>query len=130
MSRAAVKIRGVAGVLILAVLLVGCSSQVRTHGPGKNRIRGKVTVNGEPIKKGTINLLATNDGIAVSGGPGGGAAIDNGVFTIEDMPPGKFLIGIYALVDNFEPPTNVVEVVDGPNPDLILDLPLRKQMRR
>jgi len=86
------------GLLIFLLLLSGCSD-------GRVAIRGKVSINGTPVKEGSINFRP----IDVTS-PGSAVAIIDGKYSIpagNGVFPGEYLVQIFASEDTGKFDTSV-----------------------
>lgn len=86
------------GFLIFLLLLSGCSD-------GRVAIRGKVAINGTPVKEGAINFRP----IDVTS-PASSVAVINGKYSIPagmGVIPGEYLVQIFASEDTGEFDTSV-----------------------
>ncbi|WP_435005345.1 hypothetical protein P12x_003242 [Tundrisphaera lichenicola] len=83
--------RIVLGIALLSILSAsGCGSD----GPVMGRVSGTVTVEGEPLKKGTVTFIATD-----SQRPNATGAIDsNGYYSLQTTEPGDgAVVGSYKV---------------------------------
>jgi hypothetical protein len=88
------------------ILLSACSNSFEDH-PPLYPVKGKVTVDGQPMPVGTIIFEYSGDGADAPKGPGGGpfratSRIKDGTFNLngyagaEGMPAGTYKVGISA----------------------------------
>ena len=70
---------------LLSAILVGCGKSPIT-------VSGKVTLDGNPVERGTITFEPQDKQTANAGG-----AITQGAYTVKDIPPGKKLVRITGL---------------------------------
>lgn len=74
------------GIAILTLAtFVGC-------GTGLAKVEGTVTFNGEPVSRGMINLEPVDGKGSVTG-----ASVENGQFSIANVPPGEKIVRIMAV---------------------------------
>jgi hypothetical protein len=79
---------GVSGLGVLLILSAGCSS--------KGTVSGKVTVNDEPVRRGTITFTAASDKPWASSVPIG----EDGSYTVINAPPGPVKITVASANSN------------------------------
>lgn len=100
--------RRTAGLVLFAILFVGCQGPVTS-------LSGSVTWNGQPLDSGSISFSPTD-----GHGESKVTSIANGQYEIRDVPPGKYVAQIEAMVGNrvqaIQAHGNLVaiEVVPGP----------------
>lgn len=70
-------------LLALVVLLAGCSSEP------SGSLSGTVTIDGQPLKKGTINLEPLDGKSPTTGGP-----VQDGKYSVSKLQPGKYRIRV------------------------------------
>lgn len=86
-------------LLTLSVCVVGCGPENEL---GRLPFSGTVTLDGKPLKSGSISLEPTGEE-----GTRGGATITDGQFAVEEMnglPPGEYLVRINAASGADAPP--------------------------
>lgn len=83
------------GLLVLGMcslgLIVGCGE---ANPLGRKAVSGKVTLDGSPVKYGSINFSPMQQG-----GTSSGAVIKDGSYSIEEvkgLPPGKYRVEVHA----------------------------------
>jgi hypothetical protein len=81
------------GLFACAAIIVGC-------GPGnelgRRPVSGTVTLDGQPLERGSISFQPVGDGTS------SGATIENGTFSIPEqrgLPPGTYTVRIYSSQD-------------------------------
>jgi len=79
---------GVGGLGVLVILSAGCSS--------KGTVSGKVTVNDQPVRRGTVTFTAASDKVWASSVPIG----EDGSYTIVNAPPGPVKITVASADSN------------------------------
>ena len=79
---------GVSGLGVLLILSAGCSS--------KGTVSGKVTVNDQPVRRGTVVFTAASDNSWASSVPIG----EDGGYTIVNAPPGPVKITVASADSN------------------------------
>ena len=83
--------KGIISAVLLLAAVVGCGE---TNALNRQAIQGTVTLDGQPIPIGTIRFSPELQTGVASGGP-----IANGSYSIravDGLPPGKYLVRIYA----------------------------------
>lgn len=80
------KIFSALALAALASVLAGCGAA--------NPVTGAVTYDGQPVAKGSITFVPAD-----GKGPSSGGAIENGRYSIEDVPPGEKIVQIVELPD-------------------------------
>lgn len=79
---------GVSGLGVLLILSAGCSS--------KGTVSGKVTVNDQPVRRGTVTFTAASDKPWASSVPIG----EDGGYTVVNAPPGPVKITVASANSN------------------------------
>jgi hypothetical protein len=72
-------------LVILCATLLGCSRSPIT-------ISGKITLDGNPVERGTITFEAQDKQTANAGG-----VVTQGAYNVKDIPPGKKIVRITGL---------------------------------
>ncbi|MEW4528009.1 hypothetical protein [Maioricimonas sp. JC845] len=85
-------------LLTLVILIAaGCGD---SNPLGRQAVTGTISLDGQPLKRGTIEFTPQGDGTA------SGAVIESGSFSIpadKGLPPGDYLVRIFAADEEGEP---------------------------
>lgn len=84
-------------MLLIPLLSYGCGN---SNPLGRQAVTGTITLDGQPLERGTIEFTPQGPGTA------SGATIENGQFFIpadKGLPPGDYLVRISAANDDAEP---------------------------
>lgn len=89
--------------LLMGIGILGLLSGCGDANPlGRKAISGKVTLDGQPLERGSVTFVPLAEG-----GVGSGAVITDGTLSIpaaKGLPPGEYLVRIHAAGETSAPP--------------------------
>ena len=118
------RVGGVFLALTVGVVLAGCSKNYDKGAGGSVTVSGKVTLDGNPVTKGSVSLAPT-DGQDFSSLPVGSGAIANGTYQIVGVHPGKYFVIVYLGMEGLEQPKGVHDIPDVKSYTIDLDLKMK-----
>jgi hypothetical protein len=86
-----IPMRHVAWITCLIVVISGCG-QPPSHRPGRNAVKGKVTLDGKPVSPGIISFDPEDKALS----PVGTELAANGTYAVE-LPKGRYEVSIARL---------------------------------